>query len=98
MTYTKGPWAVNPYCAQVDCTQMDEDGDLFPVCQMLWPTELRSERETEANAHLIAAAPDLLEALERILRYQESGGHDGDCEDVEEYARAAIAKARGHGS
>ncbi len=26
-----------------------------PVCQMLWPTELRSEQETEANARRIVA-------------------------------------------
>jgi hypothetical protein len=57
--HTTGPWAVNPVTAHVDA--FTEDGPLA-VCALLWPTELRSEAETGANAALIAAAPDLLEA------------------------------------
>jgi len=41
----------------------------------------------EADARLIAAAPDLLEALECLLK--------ADRDDVRAMARAAIAKARG---
>jgi len=41
----------------------------------------------EANARLIAAAPDLLEALECLIK--------SDHDDVIEMARAAIARARG---
>ena len=44
-----------------------------------------------ANAHLVAAAPDLLEALRLLLA-------GGDCSRpgaAEEMARAAIAKAEG---
>jgi hypothetical protein len=51
--------------------------------------------EATANAHLIAAAPDLLEALERCvgsLGVASSAG--GDHPDVV-LARTAIAKARG---
>lgn len=45
----------------------------------------------EANARLIAAAPDLLEALEALLDYAESGwDHFPDCAIN---ARKAIAKA-----
>jgi hypothetical protein len=40
------------------------------------------------NAHLIAAAPDLLKALEYILSYD-------DMVEGADAARAAIAKARG---
>jgi cation transporter-like permease len=47
----------------------------------------------EANARLIAAAPELLEALENLLAVHECRGgtkyHAGDI------ARAAIAKAKG---
>jgi len=60
--HTPGPWAVHPIKAQVDCGALDEDGDLLPLCQLLWPTAYRGEDETLANAHLIAAAPDLLAA------------------------------------
>lgn len=43
-----------------------------------------------ANARLIAAAPELLEALERVSRWQGKLSYD-DWEQVD----AAIAKARG---
>ena len=47
----------------------------------------------QANARLIAAAPDLLEALKwMVLRTEEGGYPDGKC--LEE-ARAAIARATG---
>lgn len=47
------------------------------------------------DARLIAAAPELLEALEEILNY--SGGADSALDDdyVMDRARAAIAKATG---
>ena len=50
----------------------------------------------EADARLIAAAPELLEALEKIVRMFE--GADDTVWAVEDYrqkARAAIAKAKG---
>lgn len=47
----------------------------------------------DANARLIAAAPDLLEALRwMVLRAEEGGYPDGRCLEV---ARAAIARATG---
>jgi hypothetical protein len=57
--------------------------------------------EAEANARLIAAAPELLIALDRILRAHESGNNGavmGEvtlCEFFVDTARAAIAKAKG---
>jgi hypothetical protein len=56
--FTSGPWAVNPFRARVDCGTESKIGGLLPVCEMLWPTDERTEAETKANAHLIAAAPD----------------------------------------
>ena len=56
--------------------------------------------EREANAHLIAAAPDLLEALVE-LRDKAKGlagsDHEWIVEDAIEKAEAAIAKAKGLG-
>lgn len=46
---------------------------------------------TQANARLIAAAPDLLEALEMWLSAADIHSFD----DAKAKARAAIAKARG---
>jgi hypothetical protein len=52
--------------------------------------------EREANARLIAAAPELLEALEGMLRASVTGGiEDAELNALEAKARAAIAKARG---
>jgi hypothetical protein len=53
-----------------------------------------TDDEAKANARLIAAAPELLEALEKALN---ESGCDGDQCGTEwhELARAAIAKAKG---
>lgn len=52
-----------------------------------------SEEEQAANAHLIAAAPELLEALGVVMHLCDIiGAPDGPALDM---ARAAIAKAKG---
>jgi hypothetical protein len=51
-----------------------------------------SVETTEANARLIAAAPDLLAALEYIVAWNPS---DWSAEKARDLARAAIAKAKG---
>ncbi len=52
-----------------------------------------SDNEMKANAVLIAAAPELLEALEAMMKFAESGTYDDD--DPLELASVAIAKAKG---
>lgn len=60
------------------------------------------DAEAEANARLIAAAPDLLSACDGIvgMLYRDKHGHEAI--DVDRYkraeaaCRAAVAKARGH--
>ena len=49
--------------------------------------------EAEANARLIAAAPELLDALGRLLHMAEEGSIPGP--NTLNQARAAIAKAKG---
>lgn len=57
--------------------------------------------ETLSNAHLIAAAPDLLEALSDIFGHAErTDAADlaelwGRMDDIRDLARAAIAKTKG---
>lgn len=53
-----------------------------------------SNEEFEANARLIAAAPDLLEALKRI-EFMCAAPPDFSDATMQEIARAAIAKATG---
>ena len=54
---TPTPWAVHPFHATVDGASKS---GMTPICGMLWPTEERTEEETEANAAIIAAAPEAL--------------------------------------
>lgn len=58
-----------------------------------WPTE---PDELEANARLIAAAPELLEALKEVLPYLTDGEDAGDeATQLAPIVRAAIKKAEG---
>lgn len=56
--HTGGDWLVDPFKARVI-----EAATGVPICELLWPTKLRSEEETFANAELIARAPELLRSL-----------------------------------
>jgi len=102
MTHTPGPWVVS---------DTNDEGDVYVsqtakaglyVAIALDPL-YSSEPTTEANANanLIAAAPDLLEACERIAELDCTDGYTlADSEypalwDALHVARAAIAKARG---
>lgn len=93
--HTAGPWL---YDAE-DCTVYANDGlsgDLS-ICTLDpmdrgGPKRFHHGAITAANARLIAAAPDLLEALDYALEYLESWedlGANSHCRK----ARAAIAKA-----
>lgn len=54
-----------------------------------------SREEVDANARLIAAAPELLEALESMLEIYDDGvGRDWELQAWKD-ARAAITKAKG---
>jgi hypothetical protein len=73
--WTPGPW-------EVDGSKVcyDLDGTKDNICNTVWQ---------EANAHLIAAAPDLYEALAEIMDWVVND-HPASVK-----ARAALAKARG---
>ena len=82
--HTPGPWT---HEGQGDITGIEDNGfgrGPVDVCSVYLRTV---EGRHEANARLIAAAPDLLEALECLIK--------SDHDDVIEMARAAIARARG---
>lgn len=65
----------------------------------LFPDESQYYAEAVANARLIAAAPDLLEALEALVAEQNGppllGRHEASWREAMAKAEAAIAKAKG---
>lgn len=78
--FTPGPWLV---MANQIGTQETEIASICLTAQIRLPKD-----ETKANAHLIAAAPDLYEALEYCIKQiPEFGDVPG--------IKAALAKARG---
>ena len=87
MTHTPGPWHVYKNRHYV----MDSRSHLVAYCG---DVSVDTREEVEANAILIASAPDLLEALENI-----ASGHacllGFSIDDAAEIARDALAKARG---
>jgi hypothetical protein len=88
--HTSGPWAVTgeSYGNYVRVAAMPYKGSLRKrtVAQIPW-----GDWDSE-NAHLIAAAPDLLEALECL---EDAGYLDGIYEITREKCLKAIKKAKG---
>jgi hypothetical protein len=86
LKHTPGPWVTDDkQSGDVFRYVMPEDGSVLPICR------LDVDRfETEANARLIAAAPELLEALKEIVRNDPWGSSSAGM-----IARAAITKATG---
>lgn len=80
--HTPGPWVIDPCW---DILGNTDDGNGM-VCQIT--TDAVPRAEAEANARLIAAAPDLLEACRQAL------GCDLDPNTIA-LIRAAIARATG---
>jgi hypothetical protein len=84
MKHTPGPWTYYPE-SDSSCSAIVAPGAF--VCEFI-------ESPNEANARLIAAAPDLLEALEDCLRVVEFLASDS-CPTTIQNAKAALAKATG---
>lgn len=90
-THSRGPW-------EAECKDIyDIDGDFVARLYNTKPDEV------EANAHLIAAAPELLAACKEAVLYLEAGisstrfAYQARCNAVQ-LCRAAIAKAEGAGT
>lgn len=99
--HTPGPWRVGPYPGHVESM----DGRLVAGCMGRQSAKDSDDTNAvnEANARLIAAAPELLEALEDVmerfgtqLRLQGYGREFK--EEMLDKARAAIAQAKGEAS
>jgi hypothetical protein len=89
--YKPGPWTYqyNPYLSR-----FDEEIPAFEIYgeeKVCDTNEDRPREEQEANAMLIAAAPDLLEAAEQVVANWESGDLAGAVRGLD----AAILTAKG---
>lgn len=63
--HTPGPWVCHSGMVWTGVTE--HDAREYPIARMDRDTPHTSPTDRDANARLIAAAPDMLEALERII-------------------------------
>lgn len=88
MNHTPGPWEAKGWLGRY----VQHRGSVVAVCQL-------EDQNTEANAKLIAAAPDLLEAMEFTLSWMNSWRVKEMklpfYSEVETKLKAAIAKVKG---
>ena len=89
--HTPGPW---------DCVDDKGDGYIHYISRVgsvrvaKTTVGLNGDEVTQANARLIAAAPDLLHALQEIMGREEL--YDGTyADDLQNIARDAVRKATG---
>jgi len=90
--HTPGPWTVVLGARLEVHAPMDEIGWTKSV---VWNAGLCTDKESQANARLIAAAPDMLEALEAFVGSRKGDGMGWTLDSLEALAREAIAKAKG---
>ena len=83
--FTPAPWFITANKLNVKNVNLDK-----LIC---FTSNETTYNESEANANLIAAAPDLYEALVGVLKLWDAT--IGSEEDAIKQARKAIAKARG---
>ncbi len=92
-THTPGPWTVGADAYDMKITMLHVDGESVAF--------IKKSADSKANARLISAAPELLEALKLFVDASlreviVSGPHKRtEGEKVYASARAAIRKARG---
>ena len=95
--HTPGPWYVDEGAngdILVTATPADPDWTDNDVCHVYGGND-GDKAQALADAHAIAAAPDLLAALEQVLDLFEWGESGGEHEAAYDSAREAIAKTEG---
>ena len=102
--HTPGPWVIETVptsvgiCHKIGPFPPRRPDDVTPRSACLYAdypsVHNPADNELYANARLIAAAPDLLEALEEIVSAADGDGWSQIDADLRK-ARAAIAKATG---
>jgi hypothetical protein len=89
MSHTPGPWTIAPHYYP---SMKEIIGPSFKITAVMTATDLTDVdyQKRTADLRLIAAAPDLLEALEALIEDQRDASLP-----VLAQARAAIARAKG---
>lgn len=99
--HTPGPWKTQPHISLDRLEIRDADGRRIAECAMDFPMSAKTH---DANAHLIAAAPEMLAALEAANRFITNGLEYGYIDLAEEDTsgmhtidaiRQAIRKTKG---
>lgn len=99
MAHTPGPWVVGGASGNEG-----EAREIVAASRTIaWSASTWDEdegdvvtEEDDANAHLIAAAPDLLAALKELVDYDEGSNEPGEFGyEILQRCKAAIAKAEG---
>lgn len=88
--HTPGPWKVVELGRDMGVVPESRPVQSVAVCSRLYREDAP---DADANARLIAAAPDLLNMLERMVA--ETTGGFAPCLLTLEHARNALAKAKG---
>lgn len=94
--HTPGPWLVQETTVYALNDERNPANRFTASVDSGWADEKRriSRQEVEANARLIAAAPELLEALSQAVESMQDSGYQNSHVAVMA-ARAAIDKATG---
>lgn len=90
--HTPGPWSWGKDRCGLYGSGPDNEVLRYERYEGMWLHYCESKN---ANANLIAAAPDLLQALDDLLRDAEDPMDKATTEYFRKQARAAMAKARG---
>lgn len=98
--HTPGPWILEGgsiYAYHAEALDLTSDVEPFCIADRDMDTRIDFDAEGEANGHIIAAAPDLLEALKWIAHHyaNQDMNHRDFRVEAAQRAEAAIAKAEG---
>ena len=89
LKHTPGPWfAANPF-GKFEVAVLNSEWTVY--------ADQEANEDAAGDAHLIAAAPDMLDALDRVANLNPDAGEIGEgmLKTIVSEARAAIAKAKG---
>lgn len=92
---TPGPWVESKTDRSIGPVSRDDDQSYGMILPVAWVEFDVEPGHHQANANLIAAAPDLLEALQAMLRKAYKQNWNDQYPDEVSKAQEAISKALG---